>query len=185
VENIYKLANNNSQIFSSSEILRKYINNDKQNNDIVMTESNTEDITDNIKQNLLKLKDNEYIIFKIPEENEISIGKSIIYNKYHIYNYDYIKIDYSLVKLYFQYAHFYMNILIEEVVLERIQNKTISPGLLSAMYAAAYMYKPNPDFQKSKKYAKLSYYSILKYCLVPNIQVIQAYIIISNCCNIK
>ena len=32
-QNIYKLAKNNYEIFNSSEILRKYINNDKQDND--------------------------------------------------------------------------------------------------------------------------------------------------------
>ncbi|OUM64311.1 hypothetical protein PIROE2DRAFT_8931, partial [Piromyces sp. E2] len=158
-KNIYKLAKNNYNLFNSSEILRKYIvDKDQQDSDIQVTEVNKE-YTNIINHNLSTLKNNEYVIFKIPEEpkeHKSIIGKAIVYNKNNIYHYNFIEIDYSLIKLYFRYAHFYMTILNE------------------AMYAAVYMYKPNPDIQKAKEYAISSYNSIVNNYYSPDIQLIQA-----------
>ena len=70
------MAKNNYQIFNSSEILKKYINEDEQNdNDICITEINKKCI-DNISRRLSTLKNKEYIIFKMPEERETTTGKA-------------------------------------------------------------------------------------------------------------
>jgi len=47
------------------------------------------------------------------------------------------------------------------------------------------MFKPKPDFEKSKKLARLAHNHIINYCYHPNIQVAQAFMIISNCSNMK
>jgi len=190
--NIYKLAKNNYKIFNSSEILRKYINNDKQDNDIhndmhndIHMTNNNKEFMNSIIQKLSSLENNEYIIFRVPEEYESSTGKAIIFNKYSFHKYNYVEIDYSLIRLYFRYAQISLIILSEEIVKERIQNKTIFPGLLLAIYASAYMFKPKPDFKKSKKLARLAHKYIINYCYYPKIQVVQACMIISNCRNVK
>ena len=215
-QNIYKLAKNNYEIFNSSEILRKYINNDKQDidkynnihnnmsndmpndmhnnmpndipnniyNNVYMT-NNSKEFMNNIIQKLSSLENNEYIIFRVPEKHESPTGKAIVFNKYNFHNYNYVEINYYLIRLYFRYTQFSMIILNEEIVKERIQNKTILPGLLLAIYAAAYLFKPKPDFEKSKKLAILAHKHIIDYYYHPNLQVAQAFMIISHCRNVK
>ncbi|ORX47103.1 hypothetical protein BCR36DRAFT_413757 [Piromyces finnis] len=178
-ENIYKLAKNNYDIFMSSKILRKYIQEDKQEDKIQNTETN-DIFTNYIRQKISKLKEKEYIIFKNPQKKELT-GDAIIYNKYDYYKYYFIEIDYSLINIYFRYVHPYKSILIKDIVMERIRNRTIIPPLLLSIYASALMYKPNPEIKKAREYAVKAYNLLIDSYYDPNVQVIQAYTTIANC----
>jgi len=196
---IYKLAKNNYELFNKSKILKKYLPeiNDIKNkniniisgnpNEYVQTlnllSENYDKMESDVRSSLSKLKEDEFIIYKKIENYE-NVGNAIIYNKSQILNYIYVEIDYSLIDLFFHYSHYYMPSLSKEIVMEYIQNKTILPGLLLAMYASAYMFKPNPDLEKSKRYCRIAYDIIIENYYSPNIQIIQAFTIISNCSNI-
>jgi len=103
------------------------MSNDKHNN--VHITNNSKEFMDSIIQKLSSFENNEYIIFRVPEGYESSTGRAIVFNKYNFYNYNYVEINYYLIRLYFRYAKFSMN-LNEEIIKERIQNKTILPRII-------------------------------------------------------
>eukprot|EP00833_Pecoramyces_ruminatium_P011596 jgi/Orpsp1_1/1185628/evm.model.c7180000094673.2 len=196
-ENIYKLAKNNVDLFNSSEILKKYLEemnieentkpeNTKESLPTVNKEKNDKNTTNESGNNksifpiLSNVKDNESVLFNKLNENKI-IGESILYNNHIMLKYKMIRIDFKLIDEYFYYAHLYFPILDKDVLLERIQNKTIFPGLLLAVYGSAFMFKANPSLEMSRKYIELAYNYSFDYFTEPNIQLTQTMALISNC----
>lgn len=198
-ENIYKLAKNNVDLFNSSEILKKYLEemnieentkpeNTKESLPTVNKEKNDKNTTNESGNNksifpiLSNVKDNESVLFNKLNENK-KIGESILYNNHIMLKYKMIRIDFKLIDEYFYYAHLYFPILDKDVLLERIQNKTIFPGLLLAVYGSAFMFKANPSLEMSRKYIELAYNYSFDYFTEPNIQLTQTMALISNCGN--
>lgn len=148
-----------------------------------MNKTNTTEINDKIYPILSNVKSNESVLFNKLNENK-EFGEAIIYNNQVVLKYKMFGINYKLINEYFNYAHPYFPILNKEIIFERIQNKTIFPGLLLAIYASTYMYKSNPSLEMSRKYVKLAYDYTFNYINEPNIQITQAIALISNCGNL-
>ncbi|ORX76862.1 hypothetical protein BCR32DRAFT_271021 [Anaeromyces robustus] len=195
-ENIYKLAKNNVDLFKSSEILKKYLDdsiikdvkkessiestkteNEKKDNDI--EEDVKDKINDKLKLIISKIKNNESVIFNTLNEEE-KYGKTFIYFNNFILRYTMLRIDYKLIDDYFKYAFLYFPILIKDIILERIKKKAIFPGLLLAIYASTYMFVSKPSMEKSRKYLNLAYNYTISFIDKPNIQVVQALALIGN-----
>jgi len=116
-------------------------------------------------------------------EKTTKIGNALLVNKTQYLNYHVIEIDNTLIDYYFRFVYINLPVISKETVMEHIQNKTILPELLLAIYSVTYMFKPNPDIEKSRKYNKMALYFLTNHEHKLDVQIVQAYAIISRCSN--
>ena len=199
-KNILILAKNNEEMFKSSEVLKKYLeevknkekvenieneifnSNSESNNDNIIIK--TEDVTKKeILSSISKNKKNEVFIVNTLNKLDNIGNASLIYNYPYVLDYNLISIDYDLINTYFRYSHFYCPILIKEVFMDRLKRNTILPGLLLAVYASACFYRPHPDLNMSKKYIRLSHIYCSIYYHDSDIQTVQTITLLANCGN--
>lgn len=185
-DDIHELAKNNQELFNSNNLLKNYI---KNTNKEKYLDNNIPNKTQNKTQNdiinqelfslLSKINKDEILIFDKYKQNEVIIFNNN--NKPKIYDYFKIKIDFSLIDIYFRFSHYYFPILEKDIFMERLKSRTLFPGLLLAVYSAAYLYRPKPDIELSKKYKNQAYDYVTHYKNEINIQIVQTYALISNC----
>ena len=185
-DDIYKLAKNNQELFNSSEILKEYLENTNEEkyfrnsiNNKIDNDINNQDLF----SILSKIDKDKIIIFDKPEKDEAIVYTN--FNKPRIYDYCKIKIDLNLIDIYFRISHYYFPILEKYIFMERLKSRTLFPGLLLAVYSAAYLYNPNSNLELSKKYKELAYKYTVQSNHEINIQIVQTYALISNSGNNK
>ncbi|ORX47104.1 hypothetical protein BCR36DRAFT_413759 [Piromyces finnis] len=89
-------------------------------------------------------------------------------------------IDFNLISDFFKYAFSISLAINPGVLLMKIKQKTLLPGLLFAIYATAYLYRPNCDKEKYNFYLSRSKYYLFKTLHKENIQNLQTAHIIAN-----
>ncbi|ORX56064.1 hypothetical protein BCR36DRAFT_280771 [Piromyces finnis] len=188
------LAKNNVDMFKSSEILKCYIEGEDKKeenvensnlNNNVNFEGNTFLNSENEKREeflskLSKINKNKVLIASTVNKAE-NIGCSMININLSSCNYNIVTVNYDLIESYFEYSHSHFPMLVKEVFLDRIKKNTILPGLLLAVYASALIFRPNPDYNASKKYLRLSHIYCSIYYHSSDIQSIQAISLLANC----
>jgi len=96
-----------------------------------------------------------------------------------------VSVDFNLISDFFKY-NFSMSFIINPgILIMKIKQKIIEPFLLFAMYAAAYLLRPDNDMNKFYYYFDKSYYCMSKIARVEDIQNIQAAYILANIGNYK
>jgi len=93
---------------------------------------------------------------------------------------DLLHINFNLITDFFKYGYNIALIVHPSVILLRIQQKSLSPGLLFAIYSGAYLFRPNQDNLKSKFYYIMSFRCLLKDIQKYDIQNLQTAFILSN-----
>ncbi|ORX87583.1 hypothetical protein BCR32DRAFT_289235 [Anaeromyces robustus] len=93
---------------------------------------------------------------------------------------DLLHINFNLITDFFKYAYNITPIIYPSVILLRIQQKSLSPGLLFAIYSGAYLFRPNQNKIKSRFYYVMSVRSLLGNIQKYDIQNLQTAFILSN-----
>lgn len=93
---------------------------------------------------------------------------------------DKLHINFNLIVDFFKYSYNIALIIHPIVIVFRIQQKSLSPGLLFAIYAGAYLFRPNQNKLKSKYYYIMAFRSLLRYIKKYDIQNLQTAFILSN-----
>ncbi|KAL6621874.1 hypothetical protein U3516DRAFT_626361 [Neocallimastix sp. 'constans'] len=93
---------------------------------------------------------------------------------------DSLHINFNLIVDFFKYGYNIALIIYPSVILLRIRQKSLSPGLLFAIYAGAYLFRPNQDKIKSRFYYFMAFKSLLRNIRKNDIQNLQTAFILSN-----
>ena len=102
--------------------------------------------------------------------------------KVHGFKTDKLHINFNLIADFFKYSYNIALIIHPIVILFRIQQKSLSPGLLFAIYSGAYLFRPNQNKLKSKYYYIMAGRSLLRNIQKYDIQNLQTAYILSNIC---
>jgi len=93
---------------------------------------------------------------------------------------DKLHINFNLIVDFFKYSYNIALIIHPIIILFRIQQKSLSPGLLFAIYAGAYLFRPNQNKLKSKYYYIMAVRSLFRNIQKYDIQNLQTAFILSN-----
>jgi len=96
-----------------------------------------------------------------------------------------VSVDFNLISDFFKY-NFDMSLVINPgILIMKIKQKIIEPFLLFAIYAGAYLFRPDNDINKFYYYYDKAYYCILNTIRMESIQNIQAAFILAKLDNLK
>ncbi|OUM64313.1 hypothetical protein PIROE2DRAFT_60735 [Piromyces sp. E2] len=96
------------------------------------------------------------------------------------YIHEVVPIDLSLIYDFFKYSFSLSLIINPGVLLMKIRNKVVMPALLFAIYASAYLFRPNFNKEKSNNYIDKMIYCLKENINVDDIQNLQAAYIVAN-----
>jgi len=109
---------------------------------------------------------------KIPNHSLLEYNTQTLTNVIHL--------DYSLLTDFFNYAHTYALIIHPAALVLRIQQKTLSPGLLLAIYALTYLFIPNQNKELANFYFEKAYQYLFAHLHTTDIQNVHISFLLSN-----
>jgi len=149
--------------------------------------------------NVSQIIDTSHKILSFDEFSEISISSNVRFtntNKVKLSDQSLIEstsdalsyiihLDFNILTDFFKYAHSYTPIVQPTALVYRIKNRTLSPGLLLAIYAMTYLFHPNQNrlladfyFDKAEQYLNNNINS-------SDIQNVHTAYLLSNYCKYK
>jgi len=109
---------------------------------------------------------------KIADQDLIEITSDLNLNVIHL--------DLKLLTDFFNYAHTYAPIINPTALVLRIRQRILSPGLLLAIYALTFLFRPNQNKRLAKFYAEKSLQYLFAHIYTSDIQNVHTAYLLSN-----